>query len=159
MGASSPTHTVATLPPEAPAPTPADLLRAVERLGTALDAKLDDHATKVDARFQAIESMLDAQKSAVTRANDNATTALRSVSELKKETDDTRQAMVTHAATVADASRAIVESNASQTPMIENTEAMMATMKRYTPVALAAAVALGTTLGAFWHALTSALGK
>lgn len=153
MGSSSPAHNVATLPPEAPAPTPADLLRAVDRLGAALEA----HSARVDQRFSEIGEVLDAQKSAIARANDNAQRALQASSETKLAAAETQKAMIVHAATVADASKSIVESNAEQTPILIQTAAALAKIKGYLPLAIAGAIAAGTVLGNFWHALMQAL--
>jgi hypothetical protein len=103
-----------------------------------------------------------AAAAAATQAYDQATAAMRATSEVKAEVDDAKAAMIRHAAAVSKASTDIVAANAAQTPLIEQTLAMLKVLKKNGPAIAAAiatvAVTLATIVGQAVNAYLRAKG-
>jgi len=107
-------------------------------------------------------SVATAAANAAERAYEQATAAMRATSDIKTDVDDTKAAMVRHAATVTQASEAMVKANADQTPILESILQLAQAIKKYGPrlIALVAfvAVVLGTFVGQLVNAYVRARG-
>jgi hypothetical protein len=154
-------HDVSSLPGPPPEPSPHDLERAIARLTSSFDA----YSERADGRFRDLHNDILSIGDRARRAEEMAANALRTASEVRLESHETRDAMIRHAATVTEtatsvkkASEAIVVSNAEQTPAILNTEELVKGIKRWIPVALVLFTAMGGALGAFMQAYYAARG-
>jgi methyl-accepting chemotaxis protein len=154
-------HDVSSLPAPPPEPSPHDLERAIARLTTSFDT----YSEKADDRFRELHNDILAIGDKARRAEEMAANALRTASDVKNESNETRDAMIRHAASVTEtassvkkASDAVVLSNAQQTPAILNTQALVVAIKRWVPVVVIVFTAMGTAIGALVQAYYAARG-
>jgi hypothetical protein len=109
-------------------------------------------------RVQDAEERSNYAANVATKAYEASSKALQGVDGIKLDMSDIQAAMVRHAETVSQASSAIVQANAEQTPILESIGKSVATMRRYTPAMVAVATAVGTILGAIYHAFVASRG-
>lgn len=103
-----------------------------------------------------------AAAAAATQAYEQATAAMRATSEVKTEVDDAKAAMIRHAEVVTKASADMVAANAAQTPVLEQTLALVKVIKKNWPAVAAGiatvAIALATIVGQAVNAYMRARG-
>lgn len=97
--------------------------------------------------FQGLSTRFDATDKRSLDAYNIANSALRAVTELGEEWRANQAAMVRHVETITSASRAVVEANDRQTPILQAIQAAVAqapsTLRRYSPMVVAIAALLG----------------
>lgn len=115
-----------------------------------------------EAQTQKAIGVAEAAATAAAKAYEQATAAMRATSDVKSEVDDAKAAMVRHAETVSAASKAMVAANDAQTPLLEQTLALVQVIKKNGPAIVATlaavAVALGTIVGQLVNAYMRARG-